>query len=240
MLSARLKRHVAPLEGRRMARMRAPLILALCLVPSLPGLEPWPLGLAPLSAVASAQQLIDRVVARVNGMAVTLTDVQAAIGLGVVEPVADQDAEKSATEQLVERALLLNEVERFPPPEPTAAEIDKQVAAYVMHAGAQLAALEESTGIDDRAIRNMARDSLRIQAYLSQRFGTAAVVTDEEAQQYYDAHPAEFTRNGRLQPFDAVEADARQRAAADRRRTTIAQWLRDLRARADIVEVARR
>lgn len=189
---------------------------------------------------ASAQQLIDRVVARVNGTAITLTDVQAAIGLGVVEAAAGQDAEKSATDQLVERSLLLNEVERFPPPEPTPAEIDKQVAEYTTHAGAQLGALKYSTGIDDRAIRNIARDSLRIQAYLAQRFGTAAVVTDDEAQQYYDAHPAEFTRNGRLQPFEAVEADARARASADRRRTTILQWLRDLRSRADVVEVAAR
>jgi hypothetical protein len=196
------------------------------------------LGLGP--CVASAQQLIDRVLARVNGAAITLTDVQAAIGLGVVEPAAGQDAEKSALDQLIDRALELNEVERFPPPEPTAAEIDRQAAAYARHAGARLPALEESTGIDDRAIRNTARDTLRIQAYLAQRFGTAAVLTDDEVQAYYDTHRAEFTRDGQLQPFEAVETEARARAAAERRRQTIAQWLRVLRGRADVVEVARR
>jgi hypothetical protein len=204
------------------------------------GLVPLTLALALWSSVATAQQLLDRVVARVNGTAITLTDVQAALGLGVIDAATGADAEKSAIDQLVERDLLLNEVERFPPPEPMPAEVDKQAALYAMHADGRLAALKESAGIDDRAIRDMARDTLRIQAYLTQRFGTAGVVTDDEAQQYYEAHPAEFTRNGRRQPFDAVETEARAAAAAERRRTTITQWLRDLRGRADVVDVARK
>ena len=35
--------------------------------------------------VLSAQQLLDRVLARVDGYPITLTDVQAAIGLGVIQ-----------------------------------------------------------------------------------------------------------------------------------------------------------
>ena len=84
-------------------------------------------------------------------------------------------------------------------------------------------------------IRETARDSLRIQAYLSQRFGTAAAVSEDDARQYYEAHPAEFTRGGSLLPFLEVQADARQRASDERRRTLVNQWLRDLRARSDVV-----
>jgi hypothetical protein len=202
-----------------------------------------PIGLALAMLVAAAsgapgQELIDRVLVRVGTTAITLTDVQAAIGLGLVEPRPGQDAEKSATDQLVERQLLLDEVARFPPPEPEAAAVDREVARMKAKAGPRLAALMQSTGLDETRLRDFARDTTRIQAYLNERFGTGGGgVTDEEVQQYYQTHAAEFTRNGQLLPFDAVESDARQRTSMARRDATIAQWMRDLRGRADVIEV---
>ena len=190
-----------------------------------------------LNYTVTAQQLLDRVLARIDTTAITLTDVKAAVGLGVVDAGDGGDAQKAAVEQLIERDLLLKEVERFPPPEPATPDVDRQAAAYMAHAGAGLQALMQSTGIDERAIRQMARDTLRIGAYLDQRFGTAAIVTDDEVEQYYTAHPAEFTRNGRLQPLASVDAEARAAASAARRQTTIGQWIRDLRGRAGVVEV---
>ena len=81
------------------------------------------------------------------------------------------------------------------------------------------------------------RESLRIQGYLNQRFGTTTLLSEEEVLQYYRIHPEEFTQNGRLIPFGEAEPTARQRAAAERRASTIGQWLRDLRNRAEIVIV---
>jgi len=183
--------------------------------------------------------LIDRVLARVDGTAITLTDVQAAIGLGVVQPRPGEDPETAAREQLIERELLLTEIARFPPPDPSAADIEKEVASLEGTAGRGLETLMAATGLDAQRIRETARDSLRIQAYLSQRFGSAAVVSEDDARQYYEAHPAEFTRGGSLLPFLEVQADARQRASDERRRTLVNQWLRDLRARSDVVVVGR-
>jgi hypothetical protein len=186
-----------------------------------------------LSPVA-AQQLIDRVLVRVNGAAITQTDLQAAVGLGVV--AGDETA---ALEQLIDRELLLAEVARFTPPEPPPAAIEMELAAMKARVGARLPALMQTTGVDEQRLRELARDTLRIQAYLTQRFGVTASVTDDDVLQYYRAHAAEFTREGRLQPFEAVEIQARQRAAAERRGTVIAQWVRDLRNRADVVLTAR-
>ena len=209
-------------SSRSAARARTLLLCAVCLA---------------AASLVSAQQLLDRVVARVNGAPITLTDVRAAIAFGIVEAMPGGDQVATATQQLIDRQLLLAEVARFPPPEPPAADVDKQLAEYKAHAGSQLSSIMQSTGYDEQRLRQAARDSVRIQAYLVQRFGTASVVTDDEVQQYYDAHPKEFTRNGRLLPLEAVETDVRQRASAERRRTTIAQWIRDLHGRADIVEV---
>lgn len=182
------------------------------------------------------QELLDRVVARVDGYAITLTDVQAAIGLGVVDVPPGERATAAAAEQLIERQLMLAEVARFSPPEPDATAIEDEMAAMKRRAGGRLDSLMRSTGIDEPRIRELARDHLRIQAYLNQRFGTTTQVSDEEVAQYYRAHPEEFTRNGVPIPFAEAELAARQRASAERRRLTIAQWMRDLRARADVVQ----
>jgi hypothetical protein len=188
------------------------------------------LWLSPLSA----QQLLDRVVARVDGYAITLTDVQAALGLGVIQAPPGADPIEAGTQKMIDRQLLLAEVQRFPPPEPNATVVDRAVEFIKMTAGPRLAALMQSTGLTEARIRDIARDELRIFDYLDQRFGTTVQVSDEEVARYYREHEPEFTRGGDLTPFDEAAPVARQRASSERRRATIDQWLRDLRARADV------
>ena len=131
---------------------------------------------------AHAQQLLDRVVAHVDGTAITLTDLNAAIALGVVGAPQGSDRNAVALERLIERQLVLSEVARFAPPEPPAAAVDREVAAMTERAGGRLAAVMDATGVDEARIREMARDTLRIQAYAMQRFGPAGLKSPEIAQ----------------------------------------------------------
>ena len=181
-----------------------------------------------------AQRLIDRVLARVAGNPVTLTDVQVAIGLGLIQVPAGTDPIAAGTQQVIDRLLELMEVQRFPPPEPAPAAVAAEAARLKMNAGGRLAALMESTGTSEQRITDMARDTLRIAGYLDQRFGVAVQVSDDEVESYYRTHEAEFTRGGEPIPFEEAESVARQRASAERRRATVEQWIRDLRGRADI------
>jgi len=196
------------------------------------GIGHWALGIGHLSL--TAQQLLDRVVARVNRHTITLTDMKAAVALGLVD-VPPEAGEQAVVDRLVERQLVLTEVARFAPPEPSPAAVAREVEVLKARAGGRLAAIMETTGVGEERLRDLARDTLRIEAYLNQRFGPTVQLTEEEVQQYYRMHPDEFTREGRLMPF--VEADdfARERASAERRAATVAQWMRDLRARADIL-----
>ena len=179
------------------------------------------------------QQLLDRIVARVNGEVVSLTDLKAAVALGVVEEPAGAD-EAVALERLIDRQLLLGEVARFAPPEPAPAEVARETAALTSRVDSGLATMMASTGLDEARVQAIARDNLRIQAYLTQRFGLTVQLTEEEVAQYYRIHPDEFTRDGRLIPFTQSEPLARARAGAERRASTVAQWMRDVRSRADI------
>lgn len=187
-------------------------------------------GILHFASEASAQQLLDRIVARVSATAITLTDLQAARGFGIVSGQTDE----AALQQMIDRQLLLIEVGRFPPEEPAEATITAQVARERAAAGPRLAELMTATGTDDGRLRDLARDTLRIDGYVDQRFGTTQQVTDDEAAGYYGAHPEEFRSNGAVIPFEQALPVARERAAAERRRTQLDRWLIDLRGRADI------
>lgn len=183
-----------------------------------------------------AQQLIDRVLARVGTTAVTMTDVRIAVELGLVEASSD-NAQVAGLQGTIDRQLQLTEVARFSPPEPAAAAVAAEVEAMKMRAGSDLSALMTSTGLDEARLQQLARETLRIRAYIAQRFGTTVQVTEDEARKYYEEHPTEFTRDGVRMPFEEAEMQARQRASAERLRTTLEQWVRDLRIRADVVIV---
>jgi hypothetical protein len=179
------------------------------------------------------QQLLDRVLARVDGVPITLTDVQAAIGLGLIQ-VGSGDLIADGTQQMVDRQLELTEVQRFPPPEPLPDAVAREDARLKMNAGPRLPMLMQSTGVTEQRIVDVARENLRIAAYLDQRFGTTVQVSDDEVAAYYRAHEAEFTNSSGVVPYEDAEPIARQRASGERRRAIVSQWIRDLRSRADV------
>ena len=133
---------------------------------------------------ASAQNVIERVLARVDASVIMLSDVRAAIGLGLVDAPAGPDGERLALDRLIDRQVLLHEVARFSPPEPSAGAIEETAALMRARAGARLPELMKTTGIDDTRIRELARDTLRIQSYVRQRFGTAATLADADVGQW--------------------------------------------------------
>ena len=182
-----------------------------------------------------AQQLLDRVLARIGTEAITQTDVEALVEFGLIE--ARSPTLPAAVQQAIDRQLVLKEVTRFPPAEPPAAEVEKQLAAMKARVGDRLGQMLQITGLDEDRLRGLARDTLRIRNYLQQRFGISAQVGEEEARKYFDAHRDEFTRNGMPLTFEEAAAEARQRAAAARVQGAVTQWLQDLRSRSDVVIV---
>ncbi len=155
-----------------------------------------------MAAPAASSQLLDSVVARVGGAAITRTDVEAAVALGAVEVPPGDDALAAGTRALIDRRLLLAEVARFPPAEPSDAAIAERVSAMKARAGAGYEALVRRTGLDDARLREMARDSLRIEAYVEQRFGRA------ETAQRRDAVLAQWLADLRMRG-DVVEVTPR-------------------------------
>ena len=92
--------------------------------------------------------------------------------------------------RLIDRALVLAEVDRYAPPEPDAAAVDRAVDAVRARFATPeaLAAALARVGISETHLRETLRGDLRIRAYLEQRF-TVAQPGDEELGRYYRDQP---------------------------------------------------
>jgi parvulin-like peptidyl-prolyl isomerase len=126
-----------------------------------------------ICAVASmaTAQVLDRIVAVVDGAPITQSDVAAAMQLALVAPAPGADAVGGTVDALVERRLILEEVDRYAPPEPPAAEIDRRVAEIRARLGSRFTPVLAEVGLTEDQLRREVRDTLRIEAYLQQRFG---------------------------------------------------------------------
>jgi hypothetical protein len=196
-------------------------------------------------------QIIDRILAVVDGVIIMQSDVAAAIRLNRLpsaggpsitsarassgDPV---DPAAAALDSLIERQLILAEVDRYAPPDPAEADIDRHLADLRSQAGAEFDRILLLSGIGVEQLRRELRDDLRIQAYLQQRFG-AIQPTEEEILQYYRDHPASFLVNGTVRSFDDAHDVARAALIAERRGETIRDWMSDLRRRANVTVLPR-
>jgi hypothetical protein len=121
-------------------------------------------------------EVIDRVLAVVAGQLITLTDVTAALELRLQTSGGAPEPIRAVLTKLIDRELVLAEVERYAPPEPSADAVDREVQRVRARFESQeaLDAALARSGIDDKHLRETLRQDLRIRAYLDQRFTAAS------------------------------------------------------------------
>jgi hypothetical protein len=127
-------------------------------------------GLAIAAPVAA--ETIDRVLAVVAGQLITLSDVVGVRDLGIVPATAGGDPVGSVLTRLIDRELMLAEVDRYAPPEPENAEIEREFALVRARFPSDKAFNDALTrsGFDAAHVREIVRQNLRLRAYLDQRF----------------------------------------------------------------------
>lgn len=124
------------------------------------------------TAASIGAEVIDRVMATVNRQAILLSDVNAARLFQLVPPAGGGDPIASTLDRLIERSLILEEVERYQPPEPAREEIDTRLAAIRQRfraADAFPRALA-TVGLSEEQLRGFVRNDLRMATYINERF----------------------------------------------------------------------
>jgi hypothetical protein len=144
-------------------------------------------GLATVASDATSAnqpgELIERTLAIVGGQIITLSDVHAAIRFGLVEQQKGANDLGATTETLIDRALMLREVQRYSPPEPLEAEVARRLSEIRKRFSGddEFARALEAVGLTEQRLQSWVRDDLRIDSYLNQRFADdrrAALIAD--------------------------------------------------------------
>jgi hypothetical protein len=180
--------------------------------------------------------VIDRVLATVGGALILQTDVVAAVRLGFIQLPVQGDPLQWTLDRLIERRLMLAEVDRYAPPEPDRGAVDRRMQEIDSRIGSgeRLTAILTETGYTVDQLRLHVRDDLRITAYIQQRFGVVVQPSDDDLVQYYRDHPAEFTRDGKLLPFGEVREQVRAAMVTQSRSAAVRDWLSGLRRRTEV------
>jgi hypothetical protein len=127
-------------------------------------------------ATPARAEVLDRVLAVVSGRLIMLSDVTAARDLRLVPLAGGVDPIRDVLTKLIDRELVLAEVDRYAPPEPTADAVDREVQRVRARFVSQ-AELDEAlarSGSDEKHLRETVRQDLRMRAYLDQRFAGAS------------------------------------------------------------------
>ena len=155
-------------------------------------------------------EIIDRVLAVVDRAIITQSDVLGVIRLGIERAPQAGDPVQVVLDRLIERRLMLAEVDRYAPPEPPPEQLNRRLEAVrgSFATPQQFEAELARSGLDIEQLRRHLRDDLRIDAHLQQRFG-ASLPTEAQILEYYRANPDRFTTGGVLVPFNTAHDVAR-------------------------------
>ena len=210
-------------------------LLCMTLVCALPGVA-LGAGQAP-----RAEDLIDSVLAVVEGQIVMQSDVRAFLELRLIVVPDTADPTSAVLDALIKRQLVLEEVARYVVEEPTSTEVDARLAAIVTTLGGAQAfqGVLPMVGFTNDDLKQVVRDELRIERYLARRFLSARQPTEEEVAAYFMEHFTEFQTNGVTPPFDQTRGEASLRLSEVLRRELIDGWVASLSARADVFLVPR-
>ena len=188
-------------------------------------------------------ELVDRVVAVVNEDPILLSDLEQAVGLGLVrgEPGESPGAlKRRALDGLVEQMLWQHEIARFGFEEAPLAEVDRQLEAARARFPDDAAWQAELSrlGLDEQRVRSLLAHQLSVLRFVEERLGPRVFVGVDEIRAHYDqVLVPELRSAGKpVPPIEEVREAIRALLKEERLNREIERWTADLRREADVVD----
>ncbi|TNF72524.1 MAG: hypothetical protein EP299_09540 [Acidobacteria bacterium] len=214
------------------------------------GLSCWLLGICCIASLAAGQQidepeaeLVDRILAVVDEDPILDSDLDQAIGIGLIAPEegeAENDYRRRVLDLLIDQKVRFHEIDLFGFSEIPVAEVDRQfdqVREQFASDDAFSARLEE-VGLDEQGLRQILARQMMVLIYVEERLGARVFVGLDEIQQYYhEVLVPELEEKGQpVPPQQEVREEIRAVLREMLLNEEIERWTEQLRQEADIVD----
>jgi parvulin-like peptidyl-prolyl isomerase len=194
------------------------------------------------AAALAAPEVVDRIAATVNNVAIPESEVRKWIVISAFRPESGESAEAfraRVLEALIDQHLQYEDAQRFGPAPPDAAEIAaamRRLEERLRAEGKDPDAEFVRAGLTRDEVRASIERQLLIQRYLRERFTPVALADEERAREEYETHyvPERRTAGLPVPAFEAVAEEMRQRAQQRAFEEEIEKWRRELRQKARI------
>ena len=194
----------------------------------------------------AAQEVVDRIVARVENDVILLSDVRA---LARYQQFLDgqPEADDQILDRLIDQWIVRTEAEASRSPHPSEADVDRGLSRIrdSFASGEEYQARMKQAGLSEQNVRAMVASQLYLSNYLDSRFRVAVRIDPKEVEGFYQTEvvPRAKARGQEPPALDASRESIQEALIENGINQQAEQWLKESRLRLHIakslVEVAR-
>jgi len=181
-----------------------------------------------------AQQVVDRIVARIEGDVLLLSDLRE---LGQFQQLQGEKVEPESTRlnELIDQWIIEHEGQAAQFPEPSEADVTASVDKLKKDLGGEEVFQKrlKETGLSQAAVQRMLRRVLFFSRYIDYKFRTAAQIDPAAEEKYYNTEFADHmkARGETLPPLDSVRPAIHELLVQEDISKHAAEWLTESRSR---------
>jgi hypothetical protein len=190
----------------------------------------------------SRAEIVDRIAATVDEVAIPESQVRKAMVISAVEQIPGETAEARrgrVLEAMIDERLEYREALRFAPATPEPSAIDAAVKRLRERLVAEGKNPEEEfahAGMTPEEVRSALERQIIVQNYLQERFRPITFADEERAREEYEKFyvPERKAAGQPAQPFDAVAEDMRRNSQQRLFNEESEKWMKEIRQKARI------
>ena len=195
-----------------------------------------------LACVPAGAEVVDRIAATVNDIAIPESEVRKAMIVSALSPQTGEDSDAfraRVLDALIDQHLEYEDALRFGPAPPDAVETQAaldRLQDRLRAEGKDPEAEYAKAGMTPEDVRASIERQLVVARYLRERFAPVAYADESQARDEYDKRYVAEQKSAGLSPppFDTVAEEMRTRASARAFDDAVAHWLADLRQKSRI------
>jgi hypothetical protein len=180
-----------------------------------------------------AAEILDRIVARIEGDIITLSEVRE---LGAFQQLSGRESPRgddALLGELIEQWMVANDATAARYPLPAPAEVDRQVAALEPRAGTreEFESRLAAVGLTRKALRRQVEREIYFGRYLDYKFRPTVQIEPEAIERYYRESllPQLASRGEAAPPLDKVSDQVRELLLQQEISRRTEEWLRQTR-----------